>query len=89
MADTRMTTDDLKRILLEAGGEDEGMDLSGDIDDVAFESLGYDSLALLEATGRIQREYDMELADETLAAAGTPRALVDLVNERLAAAASA
>ncbi|MFC8076480.1 acyl carrier protein [Streptomyces sp. NPDC057307] len=89
MADARMTVDDLKRILLEAGGEDEGTDLSGDIGEVAFDALGYDSLALLEATSRIQREYDLELEDEVLAEAGTPSALIGIVNERLAASASA
>lgn len=89
MADARMTVEDLKRILLEAGGEDEGTDLSGDISEVAFDALGYDSLALLEATSRIQREYDLELGDEVLAEAVTPSALIGIVNERLAASASA
>lgn len=89
MAGTRVTLDDLRRILLEAAGDDDGVDLSGDVIDVAFEELGYDSLALLEAGSRIQREYGVQLDDETLAEAQTPGALINLVNERLAAVASA
>ncbi|TWP50510.1 acyl carrier protein [Lentzea tibetensis] len=85
MADARVTLDDLKRILLDAAGADEGVDLSGDVVDVAFSDLGYDSLALLEAANRIQREYRVQLDDDALAAAETPGAFLDLVNEHLAA----
>ncbi len=85
MADKRVTLDDLKRILLDAAGADEGIDLSGDVLNVAFEELGYDSLALLEAVNRIQREYGVRFEDDALAAADTPGTFLDLVNERLAA----
>jgi minimal PKS acyl carrier protein len=85
MADARVTLDDLKRILLDAAGADEGIDLSGDVLNVAFDELGYDSLALLEAVNRIQRDYSVQLDDEALAVAETPGALIDLVNEHLAA----
>ncbi|TDC74462.1 acyl carrier protein [Streptomyces hainanensis] len=89
MADARMTLDDLRRVLLEAAGADEGMDLGGDITDTPFDDLGYDSLALMEAGSRLQREFGVSLSDESLAEATTPRALIDLVNDRLAAGASA
>jgi act minimal PKS acyl carrier protein len=89
MADARLSLDDLKRILLEAAGADEGIDLSGDVLEVAFEDLGYDSLALLEAGSRIEREYGVKLDDDALAEAHTPGALINLVNELLAAGASA
>jgi minimal PKS acyl carrier protein len=85
MSDTRLTIDDLKRILLAAAGADEGIDLGGDIRDVPFDQLGYDSLALLETSSRIQREYGVELDDDAFLAAQTPEALIEAVNERLAA----
>jgi minimal PKS acyl carrier protein len=77
------TIEDLKRILTQAAG-DAGEDLAdGDILDVGFEELGYDSLALLEAGSRIEREFGTELDESTLTDADTPRALVEAVNEQL------
>ncbi|MYS19315.1 act minimal PKS acyl carrier protein [Streptomyces sp. DvalAA-14] len=83
------TLDDLRRILLEAAGADEGVDLSGDIIDTEFEALGYESLALLETGSRIEREYDISLDDSALTDAVTPRGLIDTVNTQLSAATSA
>ncbi|WP_338783614.1 acyl carrier protein [Streptomyces sp. DG1A-41] len=77
------TLDDLRRILREGAGED--FDLDDDIDDVTFVDLGYESLALLETGARIGREYGIELEDETLIDAETPRRLVDAVNAQLLA----
>ncbi|MEU6120006.1 acyl carrier protein [Streptomyces sp. NPDC047117] len=82
------TLDDLKRILLEGAGADEGVDLNGDILDTEFEELGYESLALLETGGRIEREYGITLDDSALTDATTPRALVEVVNAHLALAAA-
>ncbi|RSM85675.1 acyl carrier protein [Kibdelosporangium aridum] len=75
---TLFTLEDLKRILREGSGETGGLD--GDILDVEFEALGYESLALLETTGRIERELGLKLDEDSVAAANTPRALVELVN---------
>ncbi|MFJ3213064.1 acyl carrier protein [Streptomyces flaveolus] len=86
---TPFTLDDLRRILREAAGADEGVDLDGDILGTEFEALGYESLALLETGGRIEREYGITLDDDTLAEARTPGELVDAVNARLTAAAQA
>lgn len=80
-----LTIDDLKRILREAAGEQEGIDLDGDILDVTFEDLGYDSLALLETGSRIEREHGIQLEDTTVTVTETPRALLDVVNEQLTA----
>ncbi|MFC8448359.1 acyl carrier protein [Kitasatospora sp. NPDC057223] len=77
------TLDDLKRILLEGAGADEGVDLDGEILDSEFETLGYESLALLETYGRIEREYGITLEDSELAGADTPRALIAVVNGQL------
>ncbi|MEW2517555.1 acyl carrier protein [Actinacidiphila alni] len=82
------TLDDLRRILREAAGEEEGVDLTGDIIDTDFTALGYESLALLETGGRIEREYDISLDDSALTDVVTPRGLIDIVNAQLAAAQS-
>jgi minimal PKS acyl carrier protein len=84
MAD--FTIDQLRRILREGAGAEEGVDLDGDILDTGFEELGYDSLALLETGGRIEREYGIRLGDAVLTGAVTPRALLDAVNAHLASA---
>lgn len=78
---TTMTLDDLRGILSAAAGS-EGGQLDGDILDTAFTELGYDSLALLETTAVVQREYGVEVSDEV----ATPRELLDSVNGALASA---
>lgn len=89
MTDKPFTLDDLTRILLQAAGADESTDLDGDILDVTFDVLGYESLALLETGGQIEREYGISLDDDALADDLTPRALIDTVNAHLAAARAA
>ncbi|MCX4965732.1 acyl carrier protein [Streptomyces sp. NBC_00654] len=80
------TLEHLKTILREGAGTDESVDLDADIIDTAFEDLGYESLALLETAGRIERELAISLDEEVLARARTPRELIDLVNTHLPAA---
>nr|AGS49863.1 acyl carrier protein [uncultured bacterium esnapd17] len=80
-----LTIDDLREIMRDCAGEDESVDLNGDIADVRFDELGYDSLALLEAAGQIQRKYGVKLDDEVVVEADTPAALVSLVNASLSA----
>ncbi|UNO43008.1 acyl carrier protein [Streptomyces sp. MST-110588] len=77
---TALGIDDLRRILVACAGEEDGVDLTGDILDTAFEDLGYDSLALMETAAAIQQEYGVTLPDEEVATARTPRALLDLIN---------
>lgn len=84
MSTTDFTLEDLRRILREAAGEDEEVDLDGDILDTEFEALGYESLALLEAGSRIEREFGIKLDDETLDETLTPKVLIDVVNGQLA-----
>ncbi|GAA2502375.1 acyl carrier protein [Streptomyces thermolineatus] len=83
MSEQEFTVEDLKRILLEGAGADEGVDLDGDILDTDFEELGYESLALLETGGRIEREYGISLDDDVFTDHRTPRALVAAVNALL------
>ncbi|WP_330290078.1 acyl carrier protein [Streptomyces sp. NBC_00576] len=80
MSAREFTVDDLKRILREGAGADEGVDLDGDILDTDFESLGYESLAMLETGSRIEREFGVMLDDDAVTDARTPRALIEAVN---------
>ncbi|MBT0773421.1 acyl carrier protein [Kineosporia sp. J2-2] len=83
------TLDDLKRILLAGAGADESVDLDADISDTDFETLGYESLALLETSSRIEREFGVSLDEGALFDANTPRALIAVVNNHLLALESA
>ncbi|MFD9888459.1 acyl carrier protein [Amycolatopsis sp. NPDC059027] len=74
-----MTLDDLTTVLYECAGEAD-MPLGGDILDTDFADLGYDSVSLLEAAGRLQTRFGVTLADDALVQATTPRALLGLVN---------
>jgi act minimal PKS acyl carrier protein len=71
---------DLRRILRESAGTEQGVDLGGDILDTSFDDLGYDSIAVMETTSRIAREYGVTVDDEALFEARTPRLLLGLVN---------
>nr|WP_244174779.1 acyl carrier protein [Streptomyces misionensis] len=71
---------ELTRLLRENAGEAEGVDLDGDVLDTDFMELGYDSLALLQVVGSIQRDYGIVIPDDAAAEAETPRALLDLIN---------
>ncbi|MFD3682142.1 acyl carrier protein [Streptomyces sp. NPDC058613] len=77
---TTMTLDDLRRILAECVGVEDDSDLAGDILDVTFEDLGYDSLALLETTAAVGREFRVEIPEERSEEMQTPRGMIDLVN---------
>lgn len=81
---TPMTLDDLRRMLAEAAGEAENGALADDIEDIEFEALGYDSLALLEIAGLITKEFGVRISDEDVFELRTPRALLGLVNGAVA-----
>ncbi|MFF8828561.1 acyl carrier protein [Streptomyces sp. NPDC015131] len=77
---TTVTLADLTRMLRESAGEEEGVDLDGDVIDTPFMDLGYDSLALLQVIGQIQREYGITIPDDAVVDAETPGALLALIN---------
>ncbi|MFJ8940458.1 acyl carrier protein [Streptomyces sp. NPDC102365] len=89
MSKHEFTIDDLKRILHTSAGVPEGVDPGADILDVAFDSLGYESLALLETCGSIEREFGISLDDDAMGITDTPRTLLRLVNEQLVAPSTA
>ncbi|GAA2808955.1 acyl carrier protein [Kitasatospora sp. CM 4170] len=82
-----ITEADLKRIMREGAGQAEGIDLDGDIADVLFSDLGYDSLAVLETVSRIEREYGIRIPEDALSAVRTPGEFLALVNRATAEAA--
>ena len=86
MTTDTFTLDDLRTVLRDAAGDGDGLD--GDILDVPLDELGYDSVSLLETSGRIERERGIALDDSTLSGAVTPRAFIAAVNEQLAATAA-
>ncbi|MEU6658604.1 acyl carrier protein [Streptomyces sp. NPDC046821] len=75
-----VTLADLTRMLRESAGEEEGVDLDGDVIDTPFIDLGYDSLALLQVIGEIQREFGIDIPDDAVVDAETPGALLALIN---------
>lgn len=80
----RFTVDDLRRALRACAGDDPSMNLDGEIADVEFGTLGYDSLALLETVAALSRSLGVDLPEDALAEATTPQQFVDVVNARLA-----
>jgi act minimal PKS acyl carrier protein len=79
----RFTLDDLRQVLRTAAGEDESVDLDGDILDTDFGDLGYDSLAILETASLVERNFDVRLPDDDVGVQHTPRTFVDFVNSIL------
>ncbi|MGI5171052.1 acyl carrier protein [Spirillospora sp. CA-253888] len=79
-----ITTDDVKRMLREVAGVDENVDMDGEgADDKAFADLGYDSLAVLELTNRIEQDYGLRIPDGDLEHTQSLREAVAYVNDRL------
>ncbi|MFJ3659045.1 phosphopantetheine-binding protein [Streptomyces sp. NPDC090119] len=70
--------------LLRTNAGDSSHDLDGDVLDVPFADLDYDSLALLQVTGAIERDHGVALDEEALEEAETPRQYLEVVNRVLA-----
>ena len=70
----------LTRLLRESAGVEEGVDLEAEgVLDTPFVEIGYDSLALLQVTGRIRREYGIDLPDDAVSDAETFRSLLEMI----------
>ncbi|MEU4711967.1 acyl carrier protein [Nocardia salmonicida] len=83
MADKQLTMEEFQEIMFAAVGGDGVNFVSGS--EQEFDDLGYDSLALLEAGGQIEREFGISLDDAVLTGAKTPRSFVDAVNNAIVA----
>ncbi|WP_031013743.1 acyl carrier protein [Streptomyces sp. NRRL F-5727] len=80
----QLTLDDLTALLRACAGEDETVDLGADVLDTPFVELGYDSLAILQTTGQIERDHSLSLDEDAVAEAEPPRQYLALVNTALA-----
>ncbi|HET7014169.1 MAG TPA: acyl carrier protein [Streptosporangiaceae bacterium] len=80
MSDQPITLEVLTRTLQESAGTDENVELNGDVLDVDFTELGYDSLALLETASRLEQKHGIVLDDDAATSAKTPRELLELIN---------
>ncbi|HVK25897.1 MAG TPA: acyl carrier protein [Actinokineospora sp.] len=83
---SKFDLDDLRAIMRESAGVDEDIDLNGDIADIEFTELGYDSLAVLELASQVQRKYSVPIPDDAVHEMLTPRAAVDYINKQFSIA---
>ncbi|WP_042388935.1 MULTISPECIES: acyl carrier protein [Streptacidiphilus] len=77
------TVQELTAALRECAGDSDTYDLSTADDsvlDVTFFELGYDSLAVLQVTGVIGRQLGIQIEDDAVAQAETPRLLLKIIN---------
>ncbi|MDH6113742.1 act minimal PKS acyl carrier protein [Kitasatospora sp. MAP12-15] len=80
----RFSVDDLLRILRAGAGTDTRIEVAVEqLTDTPFAELGYDSLALLELTSRIEREYGIAIPDGEVEQKETPGQVVEYVNSLL------
>lgn len=78
----RFTVDHLQEALCAALGIDAAAALHGDVLDRPFAELGYDSLALLELCGYVQRTFGVPMPDEAPQHMPTGHAALDYINAR-------
>ena len=85
----QLTLERLVALMEECGDRDPfaTQDLAGDIENVSFDELGFDSLSLFNTCARIESDYPVRLSLDDVLAADTPRGLLALVNAGLAQAA--
>lgn len=80
---TELTPVALTEIMRSSAGEEDGFFLDDANLDASFDDLGYDSLALLQVTGMLQREYGLSFSDDQFVEADTPRKLLTLANQQI------
>lgn len=78
---SEFTLDDLKQVM--QGDPDVLLKEEGDVLDTHFSELGYDSLAMLELSGRVQRDFGISLPDESIHHMETPRQALKYINEQI------
>ncbi|MEU8819335.1 acyl carrier protein [Actinoplanes sp. NPDC048796] len=80
---TTFTLEDLGAVLEDAAGAPETGAWNDEVLDLPFYELGYDSLALIEASTRIGRQLKITIPDDAVVEMKTPRTAVEYVNARL------
>jgi len=84
MAAPQITLAELVDVLRSSGGDSAELTEGREILDTDFTELGYDSVALLETAGEIERRWSVLLPEEAIVEARTPRLWLDQVNRSLA-----
>ncbi|MGA5299721.1 acyl carrier protein [Nucisporomicrobium flavum] len=84
---SQLTIADLAELLRSTTGSGEKVTDYGAFAQTEFAELGYDSLALLEAASRLQREHGVTLSDLEISELHTPGELLALVQSRTVGAA--
>lgn len=79
----RIDLDELRQILRAHVWDSDEVDLDGDIADIEFSELGYDSLAVLEVCGQVERRYGVQISAEAVAEMPTPARAVAYINDLL------
>lgn len=85
----QFTITDLRSILSSCAGVDDAVELDETSGEELFTDLGYDSLAILELCGRIQRLYGVVVPDEAAEEMLTPNQAVEYVTGLLTETAAA
>lgn len=80
-----MSIDDLRGILVACAGGDEISGVHGDISDMSFEDLGYDSLALMATAAKLELEHGVVISEDAISEVRTPRELLDKINDQIVA----
>ena len=80
----KLTLEDLIELLNECNDYEDPVDPTPDVLDLTFDALGYDSLTLLNAISKLERQYHIELPESVTSDAKTPRGLLAAVDSRLA-----
>ncbi|GIF17796.1 acyl carrier protein [Actinoplanes tereljensis] len=83
---TTFTMEDLGAVLKDAAGAPETGAWNDDVLDLPFYELGYDSLALLEVSARIGRQFKIAIPDDAVVEMKTPRIAVEYINARITGA---
>lgn len=79
-----LNLDVLRDIMNTCSGAEDAGDISGEIGDVEFRELGYDSLAVLEIVSQVQRRFGVAVPDEAVERIQTPGQLLSFVNSSVA-----
>ncbi|MCE6995354.1 acyl carrier protein [Saccharothrix sp. S26] len=75
----RVTIEDVRQILVEVAGAPDPGDAAGGVD-AELNELGYDSIAVLAAVAKVERDYGVKVDEGELLDATTLADLVELIN---------
>jgi act minimal PKS acyl carrier protein len=84
MTDRALTIEEFLRLLARAAGSAEGGPTGEAAVDTEFDTLGYDSLALLETASLVEHEYGVKVDDDVVGSR-TPREFLACVNDIITA----